>query len=188
MKNDEPPGGSGVGMASPRHISANAVGGMTGGMNAGGVEAMAVRSALGMGGRLGGGGLGNGSLGGAELLYGGGGRLLGGEDVNEVTRAQAALAQAVVEELFVGRKKEGVIPTPGEFRAALREMRETVKAKWKRQRNDARAESARLQDAISLLVSGRGAGREREEVDSEESEEDRGARREWQGVYDRGAK
>lgn len=117
-------------------------------------------------------------------------------------RANAALAAAVVEALFPpgsGRKKEGQVPTPAEFRVALQEVKETARNKAKRQRNEARAESTRLQNAISLLVTSKsiGGGNERpvDAVESDDSEDDIGAhvgnhmptarRNDWSNGYDR---
>lgn len=72
-----------------------------------------------------------------------------------LNRAYAELAFAVMEAMFppaLGRKKDGHVPTPGEFRAALQDIKEAARCKAKRQRNEARAEAARLQNAISVLV------------------------------------
>lgn len=71
-----------------------------------------------------------------------------------INRANAALANAVVESLFTAtsRKMEGSVPTPSEFRFALYDAKEAARAKAKRQRNEARAESGRLQQALSVLV------------------------------------
>lgn len=75
--------------------------------------------------------------------------------LESVEGAQAALTSAVIEMMFSGsnsRRKEGAIPTPAEFRAALKEIKEFARAKAKRQRDEARAERGKLQEAISVLV------------------------------------
>lgn len=90
--------------------------------------------------------------------------------LESIDGAQAALSSAVVEMMFSGsnsRRKEGAIPTPVEFRAALNEVKEFVRAKAKRQRDEARAECRKLQEAISVLVgtrptSGRNCGSKNE--------------------------
>lgn len=71
--------------------------------------------------------------------------------------AHVALTQAVIESLFdgIGRKKEGPIPTPTEFRNALTEVKRAACAKLKRQRNRARADVERLQLAVTALVESR---------------------------------
>lgn len=123
--------------------------------------------------------------------------------------ATSVLANAVVETLFTGscRKKEGPVPTPGEFRAALQDFKESIKAKANRQRNEARAETARLQEAISVLVGSRTSFASKEEpfnnglpprttdADSDESGDDfaganpvnsvNASRRDWNHSYDR---
>lgn len=75
--------------------------------------------------------------------------------LESIEGAQAALTSAVIEMMFSGsnsRRKEGAIPTPAEFRAALNEVKEFARAKAKRQRDEARAERGKLQEAISVLV------------------------------------
>lgn len=117
-------------------------------------------------------------------------------------RAHAALTAAVVEAMFPqgsARKKEGAIPTPAEFRAALLDIKEVARSKAKRQRNEARAECTRLHNAISLLVaspvvtSSRGV----EPVESDDSGDDSGVqgsaqgagrRSDWSNGYDRSHK
>lgn len=76
------------------------------------------------------------------------------ESVTHTEQAQSALVQAVVEAMFngTGRKKEGIIPTPAEFRAALADIKQLACGRIKRQRNEARAEAGRLQLALSALV------------------------------------
>ena len=89
-------------------------------------------------------------------------------------RANAALAAAVVESLFVAqsRKKDGPVPTPAEFRAALQEARDNARNKAKRQRNEARAETQRLQNAISYLVGSKSVAGRTGEIESDDSEEE----------------
>lgn len=122
----------------------------------------------------------------------------------ERANAQAALVAAVVEALFpTGTgKKDAEIPTPAEFRAALHDVKESARHKAKRQRNEAREEVIRLQNAISLLVgsktsSGGGVGHGRGGMESVESDdsEDEGrlhapmmGRRDWSNGYDRAGK
>lgn len=122
----------------------------------------------------------------------------------ERANAQAALVAAVIEALFPhgGGKKEAEIPTPAEFRAALQEIKESARNKAKRQRNEAKEEVVRLQNAISLLVGsktsgaggGGGHGRGMESVESDESDDEGrlhvsvGGRREWSNGYDRAGK
>lgn len=94
---------------------------------------------------------------GTDLLYANANsqRMLSHEDVGgQLDRANAALVAAVVESLFTGthRKKDGAIPSPAEFRAALHDMKENARAKAKRQRDEARAHVNRLNSAISYLV------------------------------------
>ncbi|KAI0567181.1 hypothetical protein FGB62_4g240 [Gracilaria domingensis] len=104
--------------------------------------------------------------------------------------AHAALSAAVVEALFSdGRKKDGPVPTPTEFRLALRDMKDQARIKSKKQRDEARAKCVRLENAIASLVS---TGSVRHvEVDSDDSEEELdneaqlGAKREWNIPYDR---
>lgn len=120
-------------------------------------------------------------------------------------RANAALASAVIEAMFPpgsGRKKDGPVPTPAEFRAALHDTKETARNKTKRQRNEARAESARLQNAISLLVASKTIGgandRTVDAVESDDSDDDMAThvgnhmttprRHEWSNGYDRAHK
>ena len=140
---------------------------------------------------------------GTELLYPNGQRILQQqhEEVNtHLDRANAALAAAVNEALFSGttRKKEGAIPTPAEFRAALQDMKDAARAKAKRQRDEARVEVASLKSAISFLVESR-SGAERanqsQQPDSDDSDEElpddvapplaNARRSEWQPPYER---
>lgn len=124
----------------------------------------------------------------------------------ERASAQSALVSAVIEALFSpsAAKKEADIPTPAEFRAALQDVKESARHKAKRQRNEARDEVIRLQNAISLLVGskttggggggGHGRGGPVDSVDSDDSEDEgrlrssMGARREWSNGYDRAGK
>lgn len=117
-------------------------------------------------------------------------------------RANAALASAVIEAMFPpgsGRKKDGPVPTPAEFRAALHEVKEAARNKAKRQRNEARAESNKLQKAISVLVASKAMGDVNEQtvdaLESDDSEDDMAAhvgnhmaqprRNEWSNGYER---
>lgn len=71
-----------------------------------------------------------------------------------------ALTEAVDEALFAGsgRSKAGPVPSPAEFRAALKEVKDFARVRVKRQRDEARLEVDRLQNAISLLVQGKHGG------------------------------
>lgn len=95
-----------------------------------------------------------------------------------VGHSHVALTQAVVESLFegTGRKKDSAVPTPTEFRAALVEMKKAACAKMRRQRNEARAEADRLQQALSALVGTRTSVRNRSSAhdDGDETEESGG--------------
>lgn len=111
-------------------------------------------------------------------------------------RAYAALTNAVIEALFTGtqRRKEGAIPTPAEFRAALMDAKENARSKAKRQRNDALEETSRLQQAISVLVGTRtynGAHSRPVEPESDDSGDDLAGmssvpsgRRDWTQGYE----
>lgn len=96
-------------------------------------------------------------------------------------RENAELVNAVIESMFSGvsgHSMAGVVPTPAEFRNALHDVKEIVRAKAKRQRNEARAETSKLQQAISVLVQTRPVAAHQTtsnamaEVDSEESGDD----------------
>eukprot|EP00178_Gracilaria_changii_P014606 TRINITY_DN4107_c0_g1_i1.p1 TRINITY_DN4107_c0_g1~~TRINITY_DN4107_c0_g1_i1.p1 ORF type:complete len:362 (-),score=107.13 TRINITY_DN4107_c0_g1_i1:951-2036(-) len=107
-----------------------------------------------------------------------------------LAHAHAALSAAVIEALFCdGRKKDGAVPTPAEFRLALRDVKEQARLKSKKQRDEARAKCARLENALASLVS---AGSVRQvEVDSDDSEEELeneaqlNAKRDWSMAYER---
>lgn len=121
-----------------------------------------------------------------------------------LNRAYAELAFAVMEAMFppgLGRRKDGHVPTPAEFRAALQDIKETARCKAKRQRNEARAESTRLQNAISLLVTSKTIGGATERpVDAGESDDSDDEmtphavnhmtprRNDWSNGYDRSRK
>lgn len=110
---------------------------------------------------------------------------------NALAQAHAALTSAVIEALFSdGRKKEAAVPTPAEFRLALRHMKEQARAKSKKQRDDARAKCARLQNALASLVGSQVPSRPAD-VESDDSDEDLGttaqltAKRDWAIPYER---
>ncbi|CAN8072728.1 unnamed protein product [Agarophyton chilense] len=104
--------------------------------------------------------------------------------------AHAALTAAVIEALFSdGRKKDGPVPTPAEFRMALRDVKDQARLKSKKQRDEARAKCSRLENALASLVS-TGSVRHAD-VDSDDSEEELdseaqlGPKRDWTIPYDR---
>lgn len=121
-----------------------------------------------------------------------------------LNRANAQLAYAVIEAMFPtgSGRKDGHVPTPAEFRTALQEIKEAARSKAKRQRNEARAESSRLQNAISLLVASKSIGgtteRTVDAVESDDSDDDMGThavnqmstprRSEWSNGYERSRK
>lgn len=146
---------------------------------------------------------------GADMMYAGSQRLLQQDELGQAApdrvnvvmdNTYMALANEVVESLFTGtsRKREASVPTPTEFRAALQDMKESIKAKANRQRNEARAETARLQEAISVLVGSRSsfatsaAPQRSVDADSDESGDELGGvnqvntpRRDWTHGYER---
>lgn len=127
-----------------------------------------------------------------DILYASNQRMLHEELPGGLDRANAALAAAVIEALFSGphRKKDGPVPTPAEFRTALQDEKEYARNKAKRQRNEARATSARLQNAISMLVGSRSSAGRGVEVESDDSDDElgqvaSGRRGEWPNGFDR---
>lgn len=192
-------------MQSPRHITANVVTGMNG-ASPGVMHTTPMDSGLPMRTALlnersrAVGHMGALSPATTDILYANNQRILAHDGLPDgstsLERAHAALAGAVIEALFSGpnRKKEGSVPTPAEFRAALHEAKDSVRSKAKRQRNEARAESQRLQNAISFLVGSRSVGGNRGvEGESDDSDDELGVagqvgggrRADWTNGYDR---
>lgn len=135
-----------------------------------------------------------------DILYSNNPRLITTHEdfQSPVDQANTALVSAVIESLFTGtsRKMEGPIPTPAEFRAALNDIKEAARAKSKRQRNEARAESAKLHEALAVLVGSRAPlsptpplpraiDADSDESDDELGNENQRSRRDWTQHYDR---
>lgn len=91
--------------------------------------------------------------------------------VSAAGRANAALAAAVIEALFPpegSRAMGGSVPTPGEFRAALHDVKEVARNKARWRVTQARRQVAALQKAVNMLVSG---GRTHGGTDGDSDEE-----------------